>query len=433
MISTRFVRDNIDAIKESLERRKSDYPIDELLELDKGWRAMQTELQELQHKRNVASEGIAKAKKEGKEVSETISEMAGIKERINGLEVKIAGDETRINYLLWNLPNVLDKSVPFGKDDSENIEIRKWGKEGKRIETGHSEFLEKMDMLDVERAAKIAGSRFYFMKGDLVLLEQALVRFATDFLYSKGYIPVVPPHLMKERYYRGVTGLGDFEDALYVATDTKESEGLNSNEHIEELMFMISTSEHPMAAMHADEVFSPKDLPIKYAGISQCFRREAGAHGKDTKGIFRVHQFEKVEQFVFCRQEDSEAMYKELVANEEEIWQKLNIPYHVVNICTGDIGVVAAKKYDIEGWFPSQGKYRELTSCSNCTDWQSMRLNISYDEKGERKYVHTLNATGVSVQRALVAIVENYLNSDNTITVPEVLVPYIGKKVLGKK
>ncbi len=433
MITTKYVRDNIDAIKESLERRKSDYPIDELLELDKDWRAMQVELQDLQHKRNVASEGIAKAKKEGKDTAKAISEVAGIKSRINELEVKISGDESRIEFLLWNMPNVLDKSVPFGKDDSENVEIRKWGKEGKRISTGHSEFLESMGMLDTERAAKISGSRFYFIKGDLVLLEQALVRFATDLLYSKGYIPVIPPHIMKERYYRGVTGLGDFEDALYVATDTKESEGVKSNERVEELMFMISTSEHPMAAMHADEVFSPKDLPLKYVGISQCFRREAGSHGKDTKGIFRVHQFEKVEQFVFCRQEDSPKMYAELLANEEEIFQKLDIPYHVVDICTGDMGIVAAKKNDLEGWFPSQGKYRELTSCSDCTDWQSRRLNISYDEGGERKYVYTLNATGVAVQRALVAIAENYLNDDGTITVPAVLVPYVGKDRLGKK
>jgi seryl-tRNA synthetase len=179
--------------------------------------------------------------------------------------------------------------------------------------------------------------------------------------------------------------------------------------------------------MHAGELFSAKQLPLKYAGISPCFRREAGAHGKDTKGIFRVHQFEKVEQFIFCREEDSWKYYDELIKNEEEIFQKLKIPYHVIEMCTGDIGVVAAKKIDVEGWFPGQGKYRELTSGSNCTDWQSRRLDIKYDEGGERRYVHTLNATGVAVERTLAAIVENYYNEDGSITVPEVLVPYLGK------
>jgi seryl-tRNA synthetase len=187
-----------------------------------------------------------------------------------------------------------------------------------------------------------------------------------------------------------------------------------------------------MAAMHAGEVFSAKDLPIRYVGASPCFRREAGAHGKDTKGIFRVHQFEKVEQFIFCKQDDSWKYYEELINNEEDLLQKLNIPYHRIEMCTGDIGIVAAKKVDLEGWFPSQQKYRELTSASNCTDWQSLRLDIKYDDKGERKYVHTLNATGIAVQRTIAAIAENYYNENGTITVPEVLVPYMGKKVIGK-
>ncbi|MEM3985030.1 MAG: serine--tRNA ligase, partial [Candidatus Micrarchaeaceae archaeon] len=324
------------------------------------------------------------------------------------------------------------ESVPYGEDDSQNVEVKKWGDTSKVLEKGHSEILEEMGLVDTERAAKVAGARFYYLKGDLVLLSQSLIRFALDELSKKGFVPIEPPFMMRKGMYRGVTGLGDFEEALYRATSTKEAESKEALEKIEEELFMIATSEHPMAAMHAGEVLSAKDLPIKYAGVSPCFRREAGAHGKDTKGIFRVHQFDKVEQFVFAREDDSWNIFEELRQNEEEIYQKLGIPYHVVNICTGDIGVVAAKKYDIEGWFPNQKRYRELTSCSNCTDWQSLRLDIKYDDKGERHYVHTLNATGISVERTLSVIAENYANSDGTIDVPKVLVPYMGKEKIGK-
>ena len=425
MLNTKYVREHLDAIRESLQRRKSDYPLEELLKLDVDWRALKTKLQALEAQHNRASMEIAQRKKEGKETGDTVASLTELKKQIAGMQETLDSEEKRINELLWNMPNVLHESVKYGKDETENVEIRKWGDTSKTIPIGHSEMLEKMGLVDTERAAKVSGARFYYMKGDLVLLSQSLVRFTLDELVKKGFTPISTPYLIKREYYRGVTGLGDFEDALYAATSPKEAkiEEGSTNED----MFLIATSEHSVAAMHAGEVFAAKELPIRYAGISPCFRREAGSHGKDTKGIFRVHQFEKVEQFIFCNQEDSWKYYEELISNEEGLLQKLNIPYHRIEMCTGDIGVVAAKKTDLEGWFPSQKKYRELTSASNCTDWQSTRLDIKYDDKGERKYAYTLNATAVAVQRTLTAIAENYYNADGTITVPDVLVPYMGK------
>ncbi|MGD0728671.1 MAG: serine--tRNA ligase [Candidatus Micrarchaeaceae archaeon] len=426
MLTTKYVRDHLDEIKESFSRRKSDYPIDKLLDLDKTWREQKTQLQELQAKRNKASIEVGELKKEGNEIKEKIESLAFLKEQIDELDKTVSKNEKEIDKLLWNMPNVLHKSVKFGKDETENIEIKKWGNP-RTVTIGHVELLEKNKLIDIERAAKIAGARFYYLQGDLVLLAKSLERFALDSLVKKGFTPLQTPYLMKREYYKGVTGLGDFEDSLYAAGTPKEAKKEESDD---EEMFLVATSEHPMAAMHSGELFYKDNLPIKYAGVSPCFRREAGTHGKDTKGIFRVHQFDKIEQFILCTEEDSWKMYDELIANEEEIFQQLGIPYRVVEMCTGDIGIVAAKKIDLEGWFPSQQKYREVTSASNCTDWQSSRLDIKYDEKGERKYVHTLNATAISIERALTVIAENYANENGTITVPDALVPYMGKKII---
>ncbi len=429
MLTTKYVRDNIDAIRDSLKKRKSSYPIDELLKLDEELRGLKTKLQQLQARRNRESLEISAAKKRGEDTGGRIAALAGIKGEIEDLEASIPTYDDRVNFLLWNMPNILDESVKYGKDETENTELRRWGKPSEKALTGgHVDLLENLNLIEIERAAKVAGARFYFLKGDFVLLAKSLERFALDFLAKKGYMPLQPPYLMKKEHYKGVTGLGDFEDMLYSVGMPKESK---KEEKGEEELFMIATSEHPMAALHAGEVFSAKELPIRYAGISPCFRREAGTHGKDTKGIFRVHQFDKVEQFIFCRQEDSWKLYDEIVANEEEIFQALGVPYSVIEMCTGDIGIVAAKKIDLEGWFPSQQKYREVTSASNCTDWQSLRLDIKYDDRGERKYVHTLNGTAISIERALTVIAENYANTDGTITVPDVLVPYMGKSRIG--
>ncbi|MEM0154955.1 MAG: serine--tRNA ligase [Methanothrix sp.] len=433
MITTKYVRDHIQEIRASLQKRRSEYPIDELLKLDEQWRAAKTELQEMQTKRNRLSMEVAKLKKEGKEAKAQINEVADMKDRMQELDKSIDAAQKKIESLLLNMPNVLHESVPYGASDENNVEIRRWGDATKRIDKGHEEILGSMGLIDIERAAKISGARFYFLKGDIALLEQALISFGLDELVKKGYTPIAPPLMMKREYYKGATALGDFEEQLYKVTDPADVNDIGDYERMEEDLYMISTAEHPMAAMHAGEVFSAKELPLKYVGISPAFRREAGSHGKDTKGIFRVHQFYKLEQFIFSKPEDSWKHYDELLGNSEYLVQKLGIPYHVIDICTGDIGVVAAKKNDIEAYLPGQGKYREIVSCSNCTDWQSLRLDIKYDENGERKYVHTLNSTAIAISRMIVAIAENYYNGDGTITVPKVLVPYMHKDVIGSK
>jgi seryl-tRNA synthetase len=431
MLTTKYVRDHIAEIKESLQRRKSDYPIDTILSLDEEWRKMKTRLQELQTTRNKESLEISAMKKRGEEAKEKIAGLAKAKEEINRIEAEMPSYEGKLEGLLLNMPNVLDKAVPYGESEDQNVEISKWGEIRRERGKSHEEILTKLGLIDMERAAKTAGARFYYIKGDLALLELSLIRFALDTVAKKGYTVVSPPYMIRKKYYKGVTALGDFEEALYRIGEAKEVASKKDYERLEDDMFLISTSEHAMAPMHADEVFSGKELPLKYVGVSPCFRREAGAHGKDTKGIFRVHQFWKVEQFIFCKQEDSPKYFQELLGNAEEIFQKLGIPYRLLEFCTGGIGTVAARKIDIEGYMPGQGKYREVVSCSNCTDWQSLRLDIKYDDKGESKYVHTLNSTAVATTRAMVAIVENYANDDGTITVPDVLVPYMGKDRIG--
>ena len=434
MITTKYVRDNVERIRESLERRRSNYPLDELLKLDEQSRAIQTKVQELRKKRNAGSIEVSNARKEGKKVADSrIRELADVKKEIEELEAKDAAGRERIDSLLWNMPNVLDESVPYGKDETGNVEIRKAGAVKKRSIPSHIEILERLGLVDIEQAAKVSGARFYYLKGELALLEQALIRFAIDRMVAKGYELIAPPLMLKKEYYRGATALGDFEEALYKVADTAESAAKKDFERLEDELFLISTSEHTLAALNAGRVFSGGELPKRYVAVSPCFRREAGSHGKDTKGIFRVHHFYKIEQFALSRQEDSPKMFDELLGNAEGLWKELGMPYHVINICTGDIGTVAAKKHDIDVYMPGQDRYREVVSGSNCTDWQSLRLDIKYDEKGERRYAHTLNCTAIATSRALVAMVENYYTDKGTIKVPEALVPYMnGKREIGK-
>ncbi len=434
MINARYVREHFDEIKASLAKRKSDFPLEELLKLDEETRRIDTELQRLRAERNKGSNGISEAKKAGRDADESeIKKLAELKGRIEELEGRLPKTKDRLDYLLFNMPNTLHESVPYGKDDSENVEIKRVGEGIARKLPSHDEILTAMDMIDLSQAAKVAGARFFYLKGDIALLEQSLIRFAVDRLVKKGYILIAPPLMLKKEYLRGAVPLGDFEEMLYMVSESKEAMEKKGIEHMGDDLFMIGTAEHSIASLHAGQVFSAKELPKRYVGWSPCFRREAGAHGKDTKGIFRVHQFYKVEQFIFARQEDSWKLHEELLGNEEELYKELGLPYRIVNICTGDIGTVAAKKYDLETYMPGQGRYSEMCSCSNCTDWQSMRLEIKYDEGNERKYVHTLNATAIATNRTIVAIVENYYNDDGTITVPEALVPYMGKQRIGKK
>jgi seryl-tRNA synthetase len=433
MLTAKYVRDNLDAIRKSLQKRGSKYPLNELLQLDEKLGKVNRELQELRAERNKGSQQINMLKKTGKEPDKALTDsMSGIKKKIEGIEKDTPVQEARMQTLLWSMPNILDESVPVGEPPDGNKVIKKWGNPAPKNIPTHEEILGKLNMLDVERAGKTTGARFYFMKGDLVLLEMSLLRYVMDLLTKRGYTPVLPPFMLKKKYYRGAAPLATFEDALYRVGETEEASKLKDVEHVEDELFLIGTAEHALATMHAEEVFSANDLPFKYAGISPCFRREAGAHGKDTKGIFRVHQFDKIEQFIYCKKEDEQKYFDELLGNTEKIWQELNVPYRLVMLCSGDTGHQMTKTVDIECYMPGQKAYRELGSCSSAGIWQSMRLDIRYDEKQERKYVYTLNNTAVPAQRALVCIVENYTNPDGSITVPDVLVPYMGKKVIGR-
>ena len=429
MLDIRFVKANSALVKKDLERRrdKEKVPlVDELLEMHEEWKELKEKVEKLRHSRNTISAEINQLQKQKKDIAAKLKEVKELPQKIAAAEEKLQKNEKRVNEILQQLPNVLHESVPYGKDESENKELRKWGvvkKASFELKT-HSELLEEHGLANFERATKISGSGFHFLKGDLVRLELALISFVAAAMEKKGFTLIEPPLMMNRKAYEGVTDLAAFENVMYKVDEGKKDD---------EASYLIATSEHPIAAMMMNESFDEKQLPAKFCGISTCFRREIGSHGVDTRGLFRVHQFSKVEQFVFSKPENSWKIHEELLKNAEEILQQLKIPYRVVNVCSGDIGMVAAKKYDIEGWFPRQDTYRELVSCSNCTSYQAVGLNIRYlnSKTGEKEYVHTLNATAVATGRTMVAIIENYQNKDGTITVPEVLVPYVGKKVIG--
>ncbi|MEM4142508.1 MAG: serine--tRNA ligase, partial [Thermoplasmata archaeon] len=422
-------------VKESQRRRNlNPEDVDKIIELDKIWRQNLQVLEKLRNLKNRKILEISDKIKKGMETDNLKEEVKKINDDIEKIEKIVNEVKEKRDSLLWNLPNILDDDVPYGKDENDNVPIRYWGKakvakedldnflrESKNsmeyilIENrpmSHTDLIEKFDFADTLRAGKVAGSRFYYLKKDLVKLEIALEMFALDHLIEKGFIPVEPPFMLTRRAMEGATDLNTFEDTIYKV----ENEDL----------YLIATSEHPIAAYHMDEILEENILPLKYAGISPCFRREAGAHGKDTKGIFRVHQFNKIEQFIFCNPEDSKKFHEEILRNAEEIYQKLELPYRVINICSGDMGNVASKKYDIEVWMPAQGKFREVVSASNVRDYQSRRLNIRVRGKSENYYPHTLNSTAVATTRTIVAILENH-QENNIIKIPEPLAKYFGK------
>ena len=420
MLDIRLIREKPDYVRENLKRRNDPEKLemlDQLIEYDKKWRQNLTILNELRHQRRELTNEIAQLKKQGKEIAQKIQEARKIDAEIESLEKQVEELSQKVKYYLMRLPNLLHDSVPYGVDENDNVTVKTWGEIPKfdfkvkdHIDLGLS-----LGILDLERAAKVSGARFYYLKGLGVLLDMALINFALNELVKKGYEPIEPPYMMRRKAYEGATALADFEEMLYKIED--------------EDLYLIATSEHPIAAMFMNEVLNAEDLPLKFAGVSACFRREAGAHGKDTRGIFRTHQFNKVEQFIFCLPEHSWEMHEELLRNAEELVQKLGLPYRVVNVCTGDIGSFAAKKYDIEVWMPAQNRYREIISCSNCTDYQARRLNIRYREKEgapPKGVVHTLNSTALATGRTVVAILENYQQEDGSVVIPEVLRPYIG-------
>ena len=420
MLDIRIIRENPGLVKQNLEKRGDPSNLkmlDELIAFDKTWRQGLTELNNLRHERRKITAEIAAAKKKGKDTEKEIAKAKKVDAEITTLEKQVAEAEERVHSLLMKLPNLLHETVPFGKDENDNVEIRKWGRPPKFDfpVKDHVDIGTKLGIIDVERAGKITGARFFFLTKEAVLLDMALLNFALEEMTKKGFNPVEPPYLMRRKAYEGVVALSDFEDVLYKVED--------------EDLYLIATSEHPMGAMFMDEVLMADNLPLKLCGVSTNFRKEAGAHGKDTRGVFRTHQFNKVEQFIFSRPEDSWKLHEELVGNAEDLVRKLGLAYRVVNVCTGDIGTVAAKKYDIEAWMPAQNAYREIVSCSNCTDYQARRLNIRYREKeGEapKGFVHTLNSTAIATGRTMVALIENYQQKDGSVVVPEVLRKYMG-------
>jgi seryl-tRNA synthetase len=344
--------------------------------------------------------------------------MKNVSNELTKLESEQEIIENTYSKLALTIPNLIHESVPIGTDESANQEVRKWGNIPSfdfKIKD-HIDISENLDIVDLERAAKVAGARFYYMKNDLVRLNQSLISYGLDFLSKKEYSLVQPPYMINRESMEGAVIADDFEEVIYKIED--------------EDLYMIGTSEHAMAAMRSKEIIEGKDLPLRYAGISPCFRKEAGAHGRDQKGIFRVHQFDKIEQFVFSRPDDSWNEHEKMLANTEEFYQSLEIPYRVMLLSTGDMGKVSAKTYDIEAWMAGQNAYREIVSCSNCTDYQARRLKIRFRDKTneDTQYVHTLNSTLIATTRILVSIMENCQTKDGHVKIPNVLQKYMGNQ-----
>lgn len=428
MLDIELYRTNLEKIIESEKKRFKDASnAEKVFEYDKKWRETVKELQDLRQKRNELSAEISKFKKnkENKKVEEAVRTSKEIKDKIDELEKNQAEYLDLREKFRYMVGNILHDSVPYAKTEIDNEIVRTAGKipEFNFKPLSHVELIEVIDGADTKKASEIAGSRFYYLKGDLVLLNLALIRFALEHLMTKGFLPMWTPFFIKYDIIKAAAELADFTEQLYKIQD--------------EDLYMIATSEQTLAAFHYDEIIDPERLPIKYAGISSCFRREAGAHGKDTLGIFRVHQFEKVEQFIFCKPEDSWKHHEELIHNTEEIYQQLGLPYRIVNIASGELNDNAAKKYDLEAWFPASEAYRELVSCSNCLDYQARKLKLRMGKVGDQKskeIVHTLNSTAIATERTICCILENYQNMDRSISIPKVLQKYMnGIKVIKPK
>ena len=418
MLDPKLIKENPEIIRSMLKSRAVEFDLDGLIELDKKRREFIIKTDELRKKKNQVAIIISEKKKGGEDISSILAEMKNISNEITELESEQENIESKYLKLASTIPNLVHESVPIGVDDSANIEIKKWGNipEFDFKIKDHIDISEDLNLVDLERAAKVAGARFYYLKNDLVRLNQALIHFGLDFLAEKGYSLIQPPYMINRESMEGAVIAEDFEEVIYKIQ--------------EEDLYMIGTSEHAMAAMHSKEIIEGKEIPMKYAGISPCFRKEAGAHGRDQKGIFRVHQFDKIEQFVFSKPEDSWKEHEKMLAVAEEFYQKLEIPYRVMLLSTGDIGKISAKTYDIEAWMAGQNAYREIVSCSNCLEYQARRLKIRFRDKTneDTQYIHTLNSTLIATTRVLVAIMENFQTKDGHIRIPQVLQGYMGNQ-----
>jgi seryl-tRNA synthetase len=417
MLDPRILKENPERIRQMLKKRNmTDFPLEDLIMLHRRRRDVITKTQELRRQKNLLSETIARKKTSKEDASIELSEMKQVSALLHSIESEALQIEGNFDQLVMTLPNLLSESVPIGKDERDNVVVREYG----NIVTpnfepkDHVDLANTLDLVDLGRAAKVSGARFYFLKNDLVRLNQALINFALDFLSAHDYTLIQPPYMIRREPMVGSIILNDFEDVIYKV----ENEDL----------YMIGTSEHAIAGMHMDEILEGIKLPIRYGGFSACFRKEAGAHGKDMKGIFRVHQFEKVEQFIYCRPEDSEKEHEHVLELAEEFLRRLAIPYRVMLLCSGDTGKISSKTYDIEAWMAGQNAYREIISCSNCLDYQARRLGIRFRDKTneDTRLVHTLNSTLVATERTMVAIIENFQTPSGNVKVPEVLHKYMG-------
>ena len=415
MIDPRILKENPQIIRDMLEKRNVEFPLKDIVDLDKKRRDLIVKTQELRHKKNVLSKQISDKKKEKQHISNELLEMKEIGSELRNLDLQMSVTETKFNELIFSVPNLLDESVPIGKNSDDNVLVKVFGdikKKNFRYQD-HVDLSNSLGLLDLDRAAKVAGARFYFLKNDLVKLNQALINYALDYLAENGYTLIQPPFMIRGDAIKGAVILNDFQDVIYKID--------------QEDLYMIGTSEHAIASMHMEEILDGKKLPIRYGGLSPCFRKEAGAHGKDMKGIFRVHQFEKVEQFVYSNPESSNAEHERMLSLTEKFYQNLNLPYRVMLLCSGDTGKISSKTYDLEAWMPGQDAYREIVSCSNCKEYQARRLSIRSRDRldQETQFVHTLNSTLVATERTMVAILENYQTADGGVIIPEALRKYM--------
>lgn len=425
MLDIKLIRERPDFVKQNIKKRQNpeylEY-LDELIKSDEKWRKFLSEANALRAERNKVSLEIAKLKKEKKDASKLLKEAEEIPKKIKEIEDNTKELEENNRLLLLKIPNIINDKVPIGKDETENVEIRKWGNPAKFNFTpkNHLELLQGLGLVDEERAAKVSGHGFFYLKKDVVLLDFAIQRFALEFLKKKGFTIVEPPYMIKKKAYEGVVDLTDFENVMYKI----ENEDL----------YLIATSEHAIGAMMMDDVLEKKDLPLKFVGVSPCFRKEVGTHGKYTKGLFRMHQFNKIEQFIFCLPEQSEKMLEEIQKNAEALYQALGLHYRVMELCSGDLSILKNRSYDTEVWM-ADGQFREIGSATNCTDYQARRLNVKFRE-GEGKpavgFVHTLNNTALATSRTMLAIIEQFQQKDGSVKIPKVLVPYAGFDVLKK-
>ena len=409
-------RESPETIYEDLEKRNLPKEMaSTVIELDNKWRKLIEKGNNLRAKRNTISKTIGELKKKGTDFSDVLNEMATLKKDLIQNEkdteeaLKIRDAKRMI------VPNILDNEVPIGKDESGNLELSIHGNiDQNKQYLSHQDILENINGADLKRASKIAGRRFYFLTGDLARLELALINFAVETLCEKGYSLTTPPFVMNKEAYEGVVDLTDFEEVMYKIDDHD--------------LYLIATSEHPITARFKDEIIELKEGPLKFAGISTNFRKEVGAHGISDRGIWRVHQFSKVEQVIFCKPEDSKKMHEEILSNAKYVFEKLEIPFRVIDICTGDIGTVAARKFDIEAWMPSTNKWKEVVSASNCESYQSVRLNMRYRTSEGTSFPHTLNSTAVATTRALAAILENNQTENGSVVIPKVLRKWMGNQ-----